>query len=102
MKWLMVGKTSVPYGQGTTQYILINEGAGALLVQLFPTLIQLSKALPAFTSGPDDREPRFIKNDVPAVIWYPNTGDKVAGDDVLECQRLDKDDLHELARLLRQ
>ncbi len=98
MKWLSVGQSVVPFGE-TTQYILINEANTSKPVRFFPTLIELAKAVRSTLSSSSDNETRFIKNDVPAVLWQP---DDTLADRVLECGRLEKNQLHELTSLLRR
>lgn len=98
MKWLMVGKTVVSFGSGTPMYVLINEADTSKPVRRFLTLAELALAVLKTKPNPLDEEVRFVKNDVPAVVWLP---DDTVQDRFLECERLDKDVLRELARLLR-
>lgn len=100
MKWLMVGKTVVPFdpdGKVSAQFLLMNEQS----VQLCPTLGDLVRAIRDTKIARNDEETRCIKNDAPAAIWVPD-GCKVTPDTVLECERLDKQTLRDLIGLLRR
>ncbi|HTP57199.1 MAG TPA: hypothetical protein VMJ72_02925 [Candidatus Paceibacterota bacterium] len=100
MRWLHVGKTIVSHPE-KSDYVLIDERSGEPL-RLLATLEEVARLIRTMRIATNDFEPRFIKNDIPAIIWLPD-GCKVTPDTVLECMRLDpKTELRELARLLRQ
>ena len=97
MEWLSVGKTIVAHGQGKSRYVLIHEADAGFPVSTKATLPELAAAVRNTRNSVHDQEVRFIKNDLPAIIWTP---DDTVADRVLECERLDKSELRELAKLL--
>lgn len=98
MKWLSVGKTIVPFGQGQSRFVLITEADKGFPVSTKATLDELAAAVRANLNSVHDQEVRCIKNDLPAIIWAP---DDTLPDRILECERLSKDELRDLAKLLR-
>jgi len=100
VKWLSVGKTIVPYGQGESQFVLIGEDPNFPVSQK-ATLPELAAAIRANLNSVHDQEVRCIKNDLPALVWFPKTAGPLDSDVVLECERLSKDEMHELAKLIR-
>lgn len=99
VKWLNVGKTVVPFQQGTSRFILLNEGDTQHPVRTYATLEELAWGIKATKPKPTDEEIWLIKNDLPSVIWRP---DDTVQDRFDECERLDKHMLHSLVMLLRQ
>jgi len=94
----MVGKTVVPFGQGESRYLLVNEADKVQPISTHASTPELAAAVKRTRNSMHDQEVRFIKNDLPAVIWLP---DDTLPDRVQECERLSKNELHELAVLLR-
>ncbi len=99
MRWMHVGSTVTPYPDAP-QYVLLDE-EGMLHLKQFETIRELASAIKGTKVARNDEEMRCIKNDLPAIIWVPD-GCKASSDTVLECQRLDKNELWELASLLRR
>ncbi|HUO75738.1 MAG TPA: hypothetical protein VMU12_02395 [Candidatus Paceibacterota bacterium] len=98
MRWFKVGKTIVSHPE-KSMYALFDEEQTMRPVLRFGTLADLATFLRGSRTGLNDVEVRCIKNELPAIVWKP---DDTLTDTVLECQRLDEDELRELARLLRQ
>jgi hypothetical protein len=93
MRRVTVGKTIVAY-PGKTEYVRVfdNESNSASVVAFahlsgLAAHIRVSESRCAEVVG--------IKNDVPDLLW-------VSEHDVLECTRLSREELRELARLIRQ
>jgi len=92
---IKVFKTAVAYPEKPSFAIQALADPHRLLV--FGTLAALAAALQwmAPTSLPP-QEPRYLENDTPSdIVWSPQSGQ------VVEYERLSKEEVHELARLLK-
>ena len=95
MKRVTVGKTIVAY-PGKTEFVRVfddGDPADGAAVVKHPQLDGLAASIRATESAHDDIV--AIKSDVPDLLW-------VGADEVIECARLTRDELRELAKLLRK
>lgn len=83
---------------------ILQNGADLHQLRSFPSLAELASDMRrAAPKSFPPQTPRRIRNEVPGdIVWAPHTGDQVTGDDVAELTRLSRDEVRELARLLRK
>ena len=78
-----------------------NKSRFLALQRSFDSLKEVAAALR--DSGSNLPQDVYIKNETPSdIVWYRRPGDKAEGDEVVELQRLSRDEVRELARLLRK